>query len=188
MTTSTSEPDADADTGDRAVDLVRIVGEALAHRPDESRGPAYAAEARAITDAMVRLLLGTPLRSDGKLTIVALAAEAGLRRNKLTHKHTGLKDLFNALVKNLQAGRPAPDQSATRNRKQEETLTRVRSERDDLRALAQQLARVVHVLEVENRQLRTAAAAAAQHDPARTGITDLATRRRTAEPGRSDPR
>ncbi|MFE3409574.1 hypothetical protein ACFXMT_14955, partial [Streptomyces mirabilis] len=39
------------------------------------------------------------LHSDGKLTIVSLAAEAGLRRNKLTHKHTGLKDLFYALVR-----------------------------------------------------------------------------------------
>ncbi|MFJ2872846.1 MULTISPECIES: hypothetical protein [unclassified Streptomyces] len=29
-----------------------------------------------------------------KLTVVSLAAEAGLRRNKLTHKHTGLKDVF----------------------------------------------------------------------------------------------
>ncbi|MBV7701075.1 hypothetical protein [Streptomyces sp. TRM70350] len=48
----------------------------------------------AITDAMVRLLIGAPLHSDGKLTIVSLATEAGLRRNKLTHKHTGLKDLF----------------------------------------------------------------------------------------------
>lgn len=40
------------------------------------------------------LLIGAPLHSDGKLTIVSLAAEADLRRNKLTHKHTGLKDLF----------------------------------------------------------------------------------------------
>ncbi|MDO0930426.1 hypothetical protein QQY66_01445 [Streptomyces sp. DG2A-72] len=64
------------------------------------------AEIRAITDAMIRLLAGAPLRSDGKLTIKSLAAEAGLRRNKLTHKHTGLRDLFYALVR-AQAGRPA---------------------------------------------------------------------------------
>ncbi|MEW2289664.1 hypothetical protein [Streptomyces sp. NPDC047841] len=44
---------------------------------------------------MVRLLIGAPLHSDGKLTIVSLATEARLPRNKLaTHKHTGLKDLF----------------------------------------------------------------------------------------------
>ncbi|MFE2729015.1 hypothetical protein [Kitasatospora sp. NPDC059327] len=107
MTAPTHEPDADTGSH-RAADLVRIVGEALAHRPDENRWKAFADEARAVTDAMVRLLLGAPLRSDGKLTIVSRAAEAGLRRNKLTHKHTGLKDLFNALVKNLQAVRAVP--------------------------------------------------------------------------------
>jgi hypothetical protein len=40
-----------------------------------------------------------PLRSDGKLTIVSLAAEAAVKRHVLTHKHTDLKDLFNARVK-----------------------------------------------------------------------------------------
>ncbi|NIY69385.1 hypothetical protein [Streptomyces malaysiensis] len=77
--------------------LAQLVGTALASAQDaDSRD---AAEVRAITDAMVRLLIGAPLHSDGKLTVVSLAAEAGLRRNKLTHKHTGLKDLFYALVK-----------------------------------------------------------------------------------------
>ena len=52
-----------------------------------------------IEAAMDRLLNGTPLRSDGKLTIVSLAAEAGVKRHVLTHKHTDLKDLFNARVK-----------------------------------------------------------------------------------------
>lgn len=86
-------------TGPRAgAALAQLVGEALARaHPDiDSEG---AAEVKAITDAMVRLLIGAPLHSDGKLTIVSLAAEAGLRRNKLTHKHTGLKDLFYALAK-----------------------------------------------------------------------------------------
>src|SRR5215813_5789058 len=36
------------------------------------------------------------LRSSGRLDVVTLAEEAGLKRNKLTHKHTDLKDLFNA--------------------------------------------------------------------------------------------
>jgi hypothetical protein len=35
-------------------------------------------ECREIEVAMGRLLNGTPLRSDGKLTIVSLAAEAGV--------------------------------------------------------------------------------------------------------------
>jgi hypothetical protein len=53
-------------------------------------------ERRAITAAMQRLFAGTPLRSSGKLDILALAQEAGLKRNKLTHKHTDLKELFYA--------------------------------------------------------------------------------------------
>ena len=56
-------------------------------------------ERREIEAAMDRLLNGTPLRSDGKLTIMSLAAEAGVKRHVLTHKHTDLKDLFNARVK-----------------------------------------------------------------------------------------
>ena len=36
---------------------------------------------------MDRLLAGTPLHSDGKLTIVSLAAEADVRRHVLTHAH-----------------------------------------------------------------------------------------------------
>ena len=50
---------------------------------------------RAIT-AVQRLFAGTPLRSSGTLDIVTLAQESGVKRNKLTHKHTDLKDLFYA--------------------------------------------------------------------------------------------
>lgn len=56
-------------------------------------------ERHEIEAAMDRLLNGTPLRSEGKLTIVSLAAEAGVKRHALTHKHTDLKDLFNTRVK-----------------------------------------------------------------------------------------
>ncbi|MFM9540057.1 hypothetical protein [Streptomyces turgidiscabies] len=77
--------------------LAQLVGTVLASAHDADFRDA--AEVRTITDAMVRLLIGAPLHSDGKLTVVLLVAEAGLRRNKLTRKHTGLKDLFYALVK-----------------------------------------------------------------------------------------
>jgi hypothetical protein len=63
--------------------LAQLVGEALTHAQGHA-DTEDAAKIRAITDAMVRLLIGAPLHSDGKLTIVALATEAGLRRNKLT--------------------------------------------------------------------------------------------------------
>jgi hypothetical protein len=52
------------------------------------------AERAAITAAMDRLLAGTPTRSTGSLTVVQLAAEAGVKRWVLTHKHTDLRDDF----------------------------------------------------------------------------------------------
>ncbi len=51
-------------------------------------------ERRLIRDAMARLLDGDPIRSDGKLTVKSLAAEAGLKRWYLTQKHTDLRDEF----------------------------------------------------------------------------------------------
>ena len=51
-------------------------------------------ERRLIRDAMARLLDGDPIRSDGKLTVKSLAAEAGSKRWYLTHKHTDLRDEF----------------------------------------------------------------------------------------------
>jgi hypothetical protein len=53
-----------------------------------------AEEREAITAAMARLFAGTPMRSTGSLDIVTLAQEAGLKRNRLTHRHTDLKDRF----------------------------------------------------------------------------------------------
>jgi hypothetical protein len=46
---------------------------------------------RAATD---RILRGAPERSNGALTIVALALEAGVPRNALTQRHTDLKNDF----------------------------------------------------------------------------------------------
>ncbi|MFJ5817486.1 hypothetical protein ACIQGT_26840, partial [Streptomyces sp. NPDC093108] len=114
-------------------------------------------EIQAITDAMVRLLIGTPLRSDGQLTIKSLAEEAGLKRNKLTHKHTGLKDLFYALVQ-MQDSRPKVlDGLKQQNDQLKEKLADLRQEHNQLVTDVKQLVRVIHVLEVENHQLRKSA-------------------------------
>ncbi|MET8249512.1 hypothetical protein ABZV31_37200 [Streptomyces sp. NPDC005202] len=167
---------------DRAA-LAQLVGEALAHahaQGDAGSESEDAAEVRAITDAMVRLLAGAPLRSDGKLTIVSLAAEAGLRRNKLTHKHTGLKDLFYALAK---ARDPLPESlsvsARARAAKQQQDLARVRAERDDLRAQCQLLARIVQVLEIEMHQLKETNAALQGQVAARASVPDLTRWRRS---------
>jgi hypothetical protein len=63
-------------------------------------------------------------------------------------------------------------------------LVRVRAECDDLQTLTQQLARIVHVLEVENQQLKATNSALQQQLATRSGVTDLAGRRVT----RSGPR
>jgi hypothetical protein len=49
------------------------------------------ADRDAIRAAIDRLLAGTPLRSNGSLTIVALAGEANVKRHLLTHRHTDLR-------------------------------------------------------------------------------------------------
>jgi chromosome segregation ATPase len=111
-------------------------------------------ERREIEAAMGRLLNGTPLRSDGKLTVVSLAAEAGVKRHALTHKHTDLKDLFNARVK-AQHSVPASE-TALREQNQElrRRLDDMRGERDEYKQAADALARALNVLTTENDELR----------------------------------
>jgi hypothetical protein len=149
----------DAPAAPAAASIAETVGRVLAMTAaaaSPSR-PGDTAEIEAITDGMIRLLVGTPLRSDGQLTIKSLAQEAGLKRNKLTHKHTSLKDLFYALVR-MQDTRPkVVDNLKRTNDELQQKLARLRAERDRLRTDVQQLVRVVHVLEVENQQLREAA-------------------------------
>lgn len=148
-------------TADVAVTVAELPTGSLT--ADQQLGAVDRAEAIAITQAMARLLLGTPLRSDGKLTVKSL----GLRRNKLTHKHTGLKDLFYALVK-TQDIQPA---IAVDLRGENDQLRQAVAEpRRTIREQAETIkryARVVHVLEVENQQLRDHAAAPRPTTPVR---------------------
>lgn len=106
-----------------------------------------------IRAAMDRLLAGTPLHSDGALTVVSLAVEAGVKRHVLTHRHTDLKDEFYARVR-AQGQIPASEQKL---REELQTTKRQLDEaREDNRQLKESIeafARVVHVLAVENDQL-----------------------------------
>ncbi|MFD7668125.1 hypothetical protein [Streptomyces sp. NPDC059788] len=173
-----STPGGDGPHPSNGAALAQLVGEALTR----AQGHAVtedAEEVRAITDAMVRLLIGAPLHSDGKLTVVSLATEAGLRRNKLTHKHTGLKDLFYALVKaRTSLFEALHDSARARATKQQKDHARVRAERDDLRGQAQLLARIVHVLEIENSKRKETNAALEQQVAAQAAVPDLTRRRR----------
>ncbi len=139
-----------------AAGIAAAIGDALA-RATEAAGPGRtedAAEIRAITQAMIRLLAGVPLRSDGQLTIKSLAEEAGLRRNKLTHKHTGLKDLFYALARSQHHRPKIADGLHADNDLLRRKLTGLRAEHSKLKDQLALFARVIHVLEVENARLR----------------------------------
>ena len=139
-----------------AADIATDIGDALAQAAETSGTvpSQHAKEVRAITEAMVRLLVGVPLHSDGQLTIKSLAQEAGLRRNKLTHKHTGLKDLFYALVRSQEHRPRIADRLQSDNDRLRQELIELRARHAHFKEQLAQFARVVHVLEVENAQLR----------------------------------
>jgi len=59
---------------------------------------AHVSERQMIRDAMDRLLSGSPLYSDGKLTVKSLAEEAQVKRWLLTHRHVDLQEEFRAKV------------------------------------------------------------------------------------------
>ena len=107
-----------------------------------------------IQAAMGRLLDGTPLRSGGKLTIVSLAAEAGVKRHVLTHKHTDLKDLFYARIKAQQSVPASEIALREQNDELRRKLDDMRAERDEYKQAADALARALNVLTAENDKLR----------------------------------
>ncbi|MFJ2900346.1 hypothetical protein ACIO87_36445 [Streptomyces sp. NPDC087218] len=104
--------------------------------------------------AMDRILAGAPEQSNGALTIVALATEAGVPRNALTQRHLDLKNAFYARAR---ARGGTPDREL-RLRKQIVKLKELRAadaeELKQLRADAEALAAALHVSEVDNRRLR----------------------------------
>lgn len=103
---------------------------------------------------MNRILTGRPERSNGALTVVALALEAGVPRNALTQRHLDLKNEFYAKVKE----RGQPTDAETRLRKQVVRLKELRekdkAELGQLRADVQGLVRVVNRPTLEYWQLR----------------------------------
>ncbi|MFB7335264.1 hypothetical protein ACFC00_27035 [Streptomyces adustus] len=107
-----------------------------------------------IRAAMDRIMAGAPQRSNGALTIVALAAEAGVPRNALTQRHLDLKNEFYAKVK--ERGQPTDAEVRLRKRivKLKELREADRAELVELRADREVLVRIVNQLTLENRQLR----------------------------------
>lgn len=114
-------------------------------------------ERKEIRTAIERLLAGTPLRSDGALTVISLAAEAGVKRHVLTHRHTDLKDEFYAKVRAI--GRVPESERKLRDEleRAKRALHTARKRIKELEADVDNFARSVNVLSIENEQLRAAA-------------------------------
>jgi hypothetical protein len=106
--------------------------------------------------AMDRILGGTAQNSNGALTIVALAQEAGVPRNALTQRHTDLRTQFYARVQ----ARGGTCEVETRLRQTiarlKATIANKNTELYQLRADVPALIRTVNVLTLENQQLREA--------------------------------
>ncbi|MEU7415082.1 MULTISPECIES: hypothetical protein [Streptomyces] len=102
---------------------------------------------------MDRILSETPEHSNGALTIVALAVEAGVPRNALTQRHP---DLRNEFYERIRARGSAPD-NERRLRREIGKLKKLRASdrieiqqlKDDVHALVAAL----HLSQMENHQL-----------------------------------
>jgi hypothetical protein len=113
------------------------------------------AERAAIRAAMNRLLTGTAYRSTGALSVLQLAAEAGVKRWLLTHKHTDLAEEFRHRAC---AGADSPSALhglQQRARKAEEANRALREENSRLRAQVQVYAQVIRELRTEQRTTNT---------------------------------
>lgn len=111
-------------------------------------------ERDAIEAAMGRLIAGTPIRSSGTLTVLTLAVEADLKRNKLTHKHTDLRDRFRAEVARLDGVTEREVRLRDELELARQQLAEAKADRDNYRATSEVFARAMHVLTVENEALR----------------------------------
>jgi hypothetical protein len=106
------------------------------------------AERREIEAAMSRLLDGEPLRSTGELTVVQLAAEAGVKRWKLTHQHVDLMRAYQTRAATLNSESPVLADWKERVAHLEGANSDLRGRVEDLRATASIYAQVIDDLSV----------------------------------------
>ncbi|WP_031190016.1 MULTISPECIES: hypothetical protein [Streptomyces] len=113
-------------------------------------------ERERIRAASHRILTGCPERSNGALTIVALAVEADVPRNALTQRHTDLRNQFYEQIRT----RGVVPGSEKRLRKQIAKLKELRAsdtaEIQCLKADVEALVGALHLAQLENQQLREA--------------------------------
>lgn len=107
-----------------------------------------------IRAAMDRIQDGNPQASNGALTIVALAHEAGVPRNALTQRHLDLRNEFYERVKERGATTDAEARLRATIVRLKQTIANKNEELDQLRADVPALVRAVNQLTLENQQLR----------------------------------
>ncbi len=106
--------------------------------------------------AMDRILAGTPERSNGALTVVALAIKAGVPRNALTQRHTDLKDEFYQRIKARGADNGDDARLRATIARLKKTIEGKNRELAQARADIRALVRAVNQLTMEIQQLRDA--------------------------------
>jgi septal ring factor EnvC (AmiA/AmiB activator) len=111
-------------------------------------------ERERIRAAMDRILAGTPGQSNGALTVVALAIEAGVPRNALTQRHTDLKNEFYQRIKKHGADNEDEARLRATIARLRKTIEAKNRELAQLRADVPALVRAVSQLTLENQQLR----------------------------------
>ena len=99
---------------------------------------------------MDRILQGVPERSNGALTVVALAIEAGVPRNALTQRHTDLKDEFYQRIRDRGAGNGDEARLRATIARLRQTISNKNKELAQLRADVPALGRAVNQLTMEN--------------------------------------
>jgi chromosome segregation ATPase len=112
-----------------------------------------------IRAAMDRILDGTPERSNGALTVVALAIEAGIPRNALTQRHTDLKDEFYQRIRERGADNADEARLRATIAQLRKTIASKNRELAQLRADAPALVRAVNQLTLELQETRAELAA-----------------------------
>jgi hypothetical protein len=118
-------------------------------------GDRQQAEWTAIQAAADRLLAGTPLRSSGELTVVQLAAEAGVKRWLLTHKHRDLAEQFQARARALGREPPQVGKLKTRLARLEERVAQLKGVNAELRMLVEYYTHVINELTIDCERLTT---------------------------------
>jgi len=106
-------------------------------------------ERDAITAAIQRLLDGRPTLSTGALTTLQLAAEAGVKRWVLTHKHVDLKEEFTHRKSEANGTPPAFRHLHARAIDAEAAAQALREDNDRLRERVAVYAQVIHELRTE---------------------------------------